>query len=124
MNAENQSGSKNANETVHEYIINNIENCVRFEPEDRDTLIGLPYPYLVPSISESYQEMYYWDTYFTCEGLVLEDKTEIAKNCAGGMSYLIDRYGFMPNGNRTRYLGHSQPPYFCMLVNAVFKKNR
>lgn len=122
MNAENQSGSKNANETVHEYIINNIENCVRFEPEDRDTLIGLPYPYLVPSISESYQEMYYWDTYFTCEGLVLEDKTGIAKNCAGGMAYLIDRYGFMPNGNRTRYLGHSQPPYFCMLVNAVFKK--
>ena len=109
-------------ENVHEYIVRNIKKCVRFEPKDQDTLIGLPYPYLVPSISDAFQEMYYWDTYFACKGLLLENETDIAKNCAEDMAYLIERYGFMPNGNRTRYLGHSQPPYFCMLVDEVYKK--
>ena len=34
-------------------------------PDDRGTLIGLPRPYLVPSVDPArplFQEIYYWDT--------------------------------------------------------------
>ncbi|MGN0174402.1 MAG: trehalase family glycosidase [Acutalibacteraceae bacterium] len=105
---------------VSEFIKNNWDKCKRYEPVDKDTLIGMPYPYIVPTCSNAFQEMYYWDTYFTCKGLVLSDRTELAKSCADDMAFLINKYGFMLNGNRTYYLGHSQPPYFCMIVKTVF----
>lgn len=110
------------NTKVTEYIINNWDSCVRFKPNDKDSLIGMPYPYIVPTAASAFQEMYYWDTYFTCKGLVLTDRVELAKNCAENMAFLIDKYGFMLNGNRTYYTGHSQAPYFCMIVKTVYDK--
>lgn len=109
------------NMSVSQFIRDNWDKCKRYEPEDRDTLIGMPYPYITPTASNMFQEMYYWDTYFACEGLVLVEKTDLAKSCADNMAYMINKYGLMPNGNRTYYLNHSQPPYFCMLVNLVFE---
>lgn len=32
---------------------------------------------------------------------------------------LIDRYGFIPNGNRDYYLSRSQPPFFSMMVDLL-----
>jgi alpha,alpha-trehalase len=34
-------------------------------------------------------------------------------------SYLIDRYGFIPNGNRTYYLSRSQPPFYAEMVEIL-----
>jgi alpha,alpha-trehalase len=34
-------------------------------------------------------------------------------------AYLIDRYGHVPNGNRTYYLSRSQPPFFAAMVNLL-----
>ena len=107
--------------SVHDFILSNWDKCKRYEPNDNGTLIGMPYPYITPTAKNAFQEMYYWDTYFACEGLVLVGKTALAKNCADNMAYMIDKYGLMPNGNRTYYLDHSQPPYFCMLVNLVYE---
>ena len=36
------------------------------------------------------------------------------------MLYLVERYGYMPNGNRTFYLTRSQPPYLSMMVRDVY----
>ena len=106
---------------VTEFIKNNWDSCVRYVSEDDGTLIGLPYPYIVPSPKESLQEIYYWDTYFTCKGLFLTDRAELAKNCIDDMLFLVDKYGFMPNGNRTYYLSQSQPPVLSMMVHDVYK---
>ena len=105
---------------VSEFIKKNWDECVRSVTEDDGTLIGLPYPYIVPSPKESLQEIYYWDTYFTCKGLYRSQKRELAKNCTDDMLYLVDRYGFMPNGNRTYYLSQSQPPVLSMMVKDVY----
>ena len=67
-------------------------------------------------------EMYYWDTYFLNVGLLLSGKTEQAINNADNMAFLIERYGFMPNGNRTYYLTNSQPPFFSQLVRDIYEK--
>lgn len=111
---------KNVKTDVSEFIEQNWDKCIRYEPDDKDTLIGLPYPYIVPTCSNAFQEMYYWDTYFTCKGLVLSGKIDLIKNCADNMAFLINKYRLMPNGNRTFYISHSQPPYFCMIVKIVF----
>jgi alpha,alpha-trehalase len=34
-------------------------------------------------------------------------------------SYLIDTLGFIPNGNRTYYLGRSQPPFYAAMVSLL-----
>ena len=38
------------------------------------------------------------------------------------MCYLINKYGFMPNGNRTFYLSRSQPPFLSQMVRCIYEK--
>ena len=106
---------------VKDYILENWKNTIRFNPEDEGTRIGLPKPYTVPSISDNFQEMYYWDTYFINRGLMISGLTEQAVNNVENMLYLVERYGFMPNGNRTFYLNNSQPPFLSLMVKDVYK---
>jgi alpha,alpha-trehalase len=34
-------------------------------------------------------------------------------------AYLIDQFGFIPNGNRTYFLSRSQPPYFSLMLDLL-----
>ena len=106
---------------LKEYIKQNWDSCVRNNVNDDATLIGLPYPYIVPSPSGKFNEMYYWDTFFTLKGLLLSGREALAKNCTDNMLYLVERFGFMPNGNRTYYLTQSQPPFLSMMVMDIYK---
>jgi len=36
-------------------------------------------------------------------------------------AYLLDKYGFIPNGIRTYYLTRSQPPFFSMMLDVLAK---
>lgn len=103
------------------YIQQNWDRTIRVNPADTGDLIGLPKPYTVPCISHRFQEMYYWDTYFTNVGLLLSGRLEQAQNNVENMSYLIERYGYMPNGNRVYYLSRSQPPFFSRMVRDVYR---
>lgn len=78
------------------------------------SLLPLPYDFIVPG--GRFRETYYWDSYFTMLGLMQSHKTEIIKNMINNFAYLIDTYGFIPNGTRTYYLTRSQPPFFSMMV--------
>ena len=108
--------------TVTEYIKTNWPKCIRENKQDEGSLIGLPYPYTVPSISGAFQEMYYWDTYFINRGLILIGLTNQAINNTENMFSLIERYGFMPNGNRTGYLKNTQPPFLSEMVKDIYNK--
>lgn len=105
--------------TLIEYINTNMLKCVAINKEDNDTLIGLPYPYTVPAVGH-FDELYYWDTYFTNKGLEeLGDYTQVKYN-TDDMLFLVEKYGFMPNGNRTYYLSRSQPPFLSQMVRDVY----
>ncbi len=78
------------------------------------TLIDLPHSHIVPG--GRFRECYYWDSYFTCEGLIRAGKIDIVKEMIANFAFLIDTYGFIPNGNRTYYLSRSQQPYFSHLL--------
>lgn len=109
---------------VCEYILKNLDKTLRFNPEDRGTLIGVPMPYNVPCMKQTFNELYYWDTYFLNKGLIAAGNVEQAKNNCLDVKFLIDKFGYMPNGNRTFFLGASQPPFFAMMVKDVFEVER
>ena len=96
-------------------------DTVRFHPHDDDRRIGLPYPYTVPCVSDMFQEMYYWDTYFTNVGLLSAGNIRQAKNNVDNILFLVDRYGFMPNANLFSFLDRSQPPFLSQMVRDVFE---
>ena len=41
------------------------------------------------------------------------------ENMVKNFAYLIDTFGHVPNGNRTYYLGRSQPPFFSLMVELL-----
>jgi alpha,alpha-trehalase len=97
------------------YITAFWDRLIRFDPHDTGTLIGLPRPYLVPSSDPArplFQEMYYWDSYFTTLGLVDTAHEWLIFDMAENMAALVERFGFIPNGNRYYFASRSQPPFF------------
>jgi alpha,alpha-trehalase len=83
------------------------------------SLLPLPNDFIVPG--GRFRETYYWDSYFTMLGLQESHKTKIIQNMIGNFAYLIDKFGFIPNGNRTYYLTRSQPPFFSMMIDLLAK---
>lgn len=105
---------------IEEYIAENWSDCIKENQNDEGTLIGLPYPYTVPAVGK-FDEIYYWDTYFTNVGLLISGFSMQAKHNVDNMLHLVDKYGFMPNGNRTYYLNRSQPPFLSQMVRDVYE---
>lgn len=83
-------------------------------PDPHSSLIPLPNAYVVPG--GRFREVYYWDSYFTMLGLVESKRTDLVRNMLDNFAHLIATVGHIPNGNRTYYLGRSQPPYFAAMV--------
>lgn len=80
----------------------------------RSSLIPLPNAYVVPG--GRFREVYYWDSYFTMLGLVESGRTDLVGHMLDNFAHLIATVGHIPNGNRTYYLGRSQPPFFGAMV--------
>ncbi len=80
----------------------------------RSSLIPLPNAYVVPG--GRFREVYYWDSYFTMLGLVASGRTDLVRDMLDNFSHLISVVGRIPNGNRTYYIGRSQPPFFAAMV--------
>ncbi|WP_342595729.1 alpha,alpha-trehalase TreA [Salinicola lusitanus] len=78
------------------------------------SLVSLPEPYVVPG--GRFNEMFYWDSYFTMLGLARSDRFDLVRDMVGNFAWLIDTYGFVPNGTRTYFLTRSQPPFFAPMV--------
>ncbi|MCA8832367.1 alpha,alpha-trehalase TreF [Hymenobacter pini] len=81
------------------------------------SLLPLPHAYVVPG--GRFREVYYWDSYFTMLGLRASHQPELLRDMVDNFAYLISRYGFIPNGNRTYYLTRSQPPFFGRMVELL-----
>ncbi|WP_419728815.1 alpha,alpha-trehalase TreF [Lichenicola sp.] len=81
------------------------------------SLLPLRYPYVVPG--GRFSEIYYWDSYFTMLGLEHDRRHDLATDMIRNMASLIDRYGHIPNGNRTYYLSRSEPPFFACMIDLM-----
>ncbi len=90
------------------------------EVKEGSSLIPLPKPYIVPG--GRFGEIYYWDSYFTMLGLAESGRYDMIENMLDNFAHLIQNIGFIPNGNRTYFLGRSQPPFFAAMVNLLASK--
>ncbi|MBK9735902.1 MAG: alpha,alpha-trehalase TreF [Saprospiraceae bacterium] len=81
------------------------------------SLIPLPYKYVVPG--GRFNEIYYWDSYFTMLGLRVAGRIDLIEAMVANFAFLIHEVGFIPNGNRTYFLSRSQPPFFAMMVELL-----
>jgi alpha,alpha-trehalase len=79
--------------------------------------LPLPHRYVVPG--GRFTEMYYWDSYFTMLGLQASGQHELLRQMCDNFAFLVERYGHIPNGNRSYYLSRSQPPFFAPMVELL-----
>ena len=106
---------------VETYIASHWDECVREIRKDQGETIGLPYPYAIPAVGH-FEELFYWDTYFLNKGLELSGRRLLAKCNVDNMLYLVNKYGYMQNANKTYYLRNqvSQPPFLSEMVRDVY----
>lgn len=83
------------------------------------SLLPLTHPYIVPG--GRFREIYYWDSYFTALGLMGTGHAQIVVDMVENFFDLLAQIGHIPNGNRTYYIGRSQPPILALLVNLVLE---
>jgi len=103
--------------SIEENIETLWEVLTRQPSKSAGTLVSLPYPYIVPG--GRFGEIYYWDSYFTMLGLKTSGKFGMIENMVKNFSYLIDSIGYIPNGNRSYFLGRSQPPFYSLMVRML-----
>ncbi len=104
---------------VEEHI-NKLWDILARQPEEvsfHSSLIQLPHPYIVPG--GRFNEIYYWDSYFTMLGLAVSGRLDMIEDMIDNFAWLIEEFGFIPNGNRSYYLGRSQPPFFSLMVKLL-----
>ncbi|KAJ1654864.1 hypothetical protein IWQ61_005281 [Dispira simplex] len=82
------------------------------------SLLDIPYPFVMPG--GRFREYYYWDSYFTMEGLLESEMKETVKLMILNFLYIVKEKGFVPNGARVYYLNRSQPPMLTQMVRLYF----
>ena len=102
-------------------ILEHIENLWSLltveNSKDKGSLIGVPAPYVKPG--GRFREYYYWDSYFTMLGLKVAGKNDLVRSMVQNFSFLIKKFGFIPNGTRTYFLSRSQPPFYGLMVDLL-----
>ncbi|PWK26393.1 alpha,alpha-trehalase [Arcicella aurantiaca] len=98
--------------------LDGLWNVLTREPaEAQGSLIALPHAYIVPG--GRFQEIYYWDSYFSILGLQTSRRVDLIENIVNNFAHLINQIGYIPNGNRAYFLGRSQPPFFSLMVEVL-----
>lgn len=116
----NQQQLKDALEYIDSYWV----KLERTNYQDTGTLVGLPYPYVVPANNEKsefkFEEQYYWDSYFTALGLHGEKHRVLIEGMLDNLIYLFKRFGVVPNASRMYFTGRSQPPILTSYIFHVY----
>jgi alpha,alpha-trehalase len=86
------------------------------------TLLPLPYAYVVPG--GRFEELFYWDSYFTGLGLIKHGYIDLFTGMVDNFVDLQSRLGWIPNGTRTYLTSRSQPPLLALMVRALAAAGR
>lgn len=110
----------NPNHTVEQHI-NELWNVLtRTAYIPKGSLLALPYPYIVPG--GRFGAQWYWDSYFTMLGLATSGRHDLIEGMIKNYAYMIRKFGYIIQANRTYYVGRSQPPYFSHMVELLAEK--
>jgi alpha,alpha-trehalase len=100
---------------------NTIMNKVGYKNDNKliSNKIHLPNIYFVPG--GRFRELYYWDCNWILLGLLSCNMHDVSYELVLSLTYLIDKYGYIPNGSRKYYLGRSQPPMYAQMLFRLYK---
>lgn len=98
-----------------------IKSNVRETPE-KYSLIPLQHPFVVPG--GRFREMYYWDSYWTIQGLIVSEMDATVKGMLENFAELIGKVGHIPNGNRIYYNRRTQPPLYIAMANLYYEATK
>lgn len=107
-----QPSFKSEWKNIDNYIRKNWDNYVTKSPD-------LPEVYINAFTDAPF--MFYWDTYFINNGLLVHDYDHIAKCNIKNLLSIIERFGYMGNAAITSWgMNRSQPPYMSEMVRAYY----
>lgn len=105
---------------AREYIAAYWPRLTCYNPEDADSLIGLPKPYLVPAREKGrefdFNELYYWDSYFMMQALLDVQHKELVLGILEDLFSEFKRFRIIPNASRTYLMGRSHPPFLTSMI--------
>ncbi|KAF1354616.1 neutral trehalase short isoform [Delphinella strobiligena] len=76
-------------------------------------------PFVVPG--GRFNELYGWDSYMETLGLLVNERSDLAKSMVKHFCFCIKHYGKILNANRTYYLCRSQPPLLTDMALRVYE---
>jgi len=117
LNRDELSSEKFSFKSIEEHINHLWSVLTKYPGNEKGTLIPLPEKFVVPG--GRFREIFYWDSYFTMLGLQAANRVDLIGSMVNNFAYLIDQFGFIPNGNRTYFLTRSQPPFFSLMVELL-----
>jgi alpha,alpha-trehalase len=108
-----------------DYIEAYWPQLTKLQVHDEGTLVGLPKPYITPSIRNgtgfNYEEQYYWDSYFIAQGLLAAGHGELAAGMLQNLIAMLNRFDMIPTANRTYLTGRSQPPFLTSYILDIYR---
>ncbi|XP_075973557.1 uncharacterized protein LOC142974872 [Anticarsia gemmatalis] len=100
-------------------IISRKVKDVVFEKPDQFSLVPLRHGFIIPG--GRFKEIYYWDTYWIIEGLLISGMQVTAKGMIENLIDLLNIFGHIPNGSRYYYQERSQPPMLAAMMAIYYK---
>ncbi|CAH1407232.1 unnamed protein product [Nezara viridula] len=79
----------------------------------------VPNGFVVPG--GRFRELYYWDTYWIINGLLICDMMDSARGMVENLLHLVATIGHVPNGGRIYYEQRTQPPLLTQMVDSYYK---
>lgn len=76
-------------------------------------------PFVVPG--GRFNELYGWDSYMETLGLLVNERSDLAKSMVKHFCFCIKHYGKILNANRTYYLCRTQPPFLTDMALRVYE---
>lgn len=83
----------------------------------RHSALPRRFPMVLPG--GRFREMYYWDSLWIVEGLLVSGMVDTAHGLVQNLLDDVTAFGYIPNGGRIYYLNRSQPPLLCEMVASV-----
>ncbi|GBP39856.1 Trehalase [Eumeta japonica] len=93
-----------------------------FDQPERYSLIPITHGFMIPG--GRFTEIYYWDTYWIIEGLLVSGMTDTARGIIENFIELLNTIGLVPNGSRWYYQQRSQPPLLTAMVDLYMRQTK
>lgn len=110
-------------ECTMEYIYKFWNELIKKSPPyTKNELFYLPNPYVVPG--GVFQQVFYWDSYFTILGLKTSKAYKLIKGIVENFLYEMKTFGIIPNSSEIAHLSRSQPPFLTSMIEEVWEGDK